>query len=383
MKRLVFKNILALICGMMVAVTLIAGSVQSDPFVDYVKKNGLDPKSFILDKLANHQLVIYGETHKRESSWNLLKSVIKDPLFYKRTGIVFLEMSSDSQEKMDNFFANEIIDKEILLEILRCVQAEGWDDRGMYEFVIDLWNLNSRLVESEKIKVVLVDIPRPFGSLKTKEEYDNHFQNVPNRDQQMADIIEKSMKSCTDERGGLFIVGLAHAFKAKISLGEYTHVSAGVHLKERFSDKDVYITFTHMAIMDNTGNVAGLTRNGIFDNSFEQNGNKPVAFNLAGSPFGKEPFDAIIDFNTFEGIGNYEKNYDGYIFLMPLKDEGPYYMLPELITEDFVQELKRRAIIMGENWKEYGVKVKNITMEDVHRYYQEQAQGRYWKNLKE
>jgi hypothetical protein len=190
------------------------------------------------------------------------------------------------------------------------------------------------------------------------------------------------MKTRTDERSGLFIVGLGHAFKTKITFGEYTHVSAGVHLKERFSEQNVFITLTHMAIMDNIGNVEGLTRDGIFDYAFERNGNKPVAFSLSDSPFGKEPFDAIIDFNSFEGVGDYENNYDGYIFLAPLKDESPYYLLPELITEEFVQELRRRAVIMGyDNWMEYGVKVKDLTLEDVHKYYQEQAQSKYWKNL--
>ena len=42
-------------------------------------------------------------------------------------------MSSDSQEKMDRFFANEIMDREILLDILRGVQIQGWNDRGMYD----------------------------------------------------------------------------------------------------------------------------------------------------------------------------------------------------------------------------------------------------------
>ena len=293
----------ALICGMAVWLlttgTAIAGqvamSLQPDAdtlaFVDYVKKNGQEPKSFILDKLANHKLVIYGETHKRKASWDLLKSILKDPSFHRKTGIIFLEMSSDSQEKMDRFFAGETMDREILLDILRSVQIEGWDDRGMYEFA---------------------------------------------------------------------------------------------RLKERFSAQDVYITFTHMAIMSNSGDVAGLTRDGIFDYAFEQNGNKPVAFNLAGSPFGKERFDSFLELNSLEGVGDYENNFDGYIFLMPLKEEGPYYLLPELITEDFVQELRRRAGILGyDDWQEYGVKVKNITLDDVHSYYQKAAQGKYWNKLNE
>ena len=386
MKKVVLKFIPALICGVVV-VTLIARCEQPDAFVSYLKKNGQAPKSFVLDKLANHKLVIYGETHKRKASWDLLKSVINDPSFSKRTGIVFLEMSSDSQEKMDRFFANESMDREIILDILRSVQSEGWDDRGMYEFVIDLWNLNRRLDEKEKIKVVLADIQRPFGSMKTQEDLLNWLVNAPDRDQQMADIIEASMKSRKDERGGLFIVGMGHAFKARIETDKFKWISAGARLKERFSEQDVFITLTHMPIMDNSGNVEGLTNNGIFDNAFERNRNKPVAFDLAGSPFGKERFDVITELNSFEGVGNYEDNFDGYIFLMPLKDEGPHYLLPELISEDFIQELRRRnglvdGLVDGD-WVEYGANLKEITLDDVRKYYQEQAQSKHWKNLKE
>ena len=82
--------------------------------------------------------------------------------------IVFLEIGRDNQEKMDLFFAKRKMDKEILLDILRNGQMEGWDDRGMYEFVIDLWKLNKKLSKKEKIKVVLADISRPWSSLKTK-----------------------------------------------------------------------------------------------------------------------------------------------------------------------------------------------------------------------
>ena len=387
MKKVVTKFVSALICGMLVAVTFISGCEQPDAFVGYLKKNGQAPKNFILDKLSNHQLVIYGEAHKRKASWDLLKSVINEPSFSKKTGIVFLEMSSDSQEKMDMFFANETMDSEIILDILRSVQSEGWDDRGMYEFIIDLWNLNRQLAEKEKIKVVLADIQRPFSSMKTSEDLLNWITNAPDRDQQMADIIETSMKSRKDERGGLFIVGMGHAFKVRIETDEFDWISAGAQLKERFSEQDVYITLTHIPIMDNIGNVEGLTNNGIFDDAFERNKNKPVAFDLADSPFGKELFDVFTELNSFEGLGNYENNFDGYIFLMPLKKEGSPYLLPELITGDFVQELRRRNDLVeeltGGEWQEYGTNLKDITLDDVHRYYQEKSLENHWKNLKE
>lgn len=350
-------------------------------FVDYVKKNGQDPKTYVLDKLANHKLVIYSEVHKRKASWDLLKDIIKNPSFSKKTGIVFLEIGLDNQEKMDLFFANEKMDKEILLNILRNGQMEGWDDRGMYEFVINLWNLNKKLAKKDKIKVVLVDIARPWSSFKTNEDLINFFKTVPDRNQQMADIIEKVIKSQTDKRSSLFIVGFGHAFKSKITIGEKTYASAGSLLKERFSNQDVFITCPHSGINSNNGEIKEMTANGIFDFTFTKNKNKPVAFDLEGSPFGKLHFDLMVEIPS-ESAKNFENYFDGYIFFMPLMDEGPFYVLPELFTENFLQELHRRTNICGyEEWEVYGVKVKNITMADIDKYLQGISQTKYWNNL--
>lgn len=177
------------------------------------------------------------------------------------------------------------------------------------------------------------------------------------------------------------MVGFGHAFKSKITIGENSYVSAGAYLKEHFSDKEVFITCPHSGINGNTGKMKGMTNKGIFDYSFAENGNKPVAFNLTNSPFGKKHFDLMIELPS-ESAGNFENYFDGYIFFMPLEEEGPYFVLPELFTEDFLQELHRRASICGyDDWQEYGVKIKAITMNDIHKYLQESSQNKYWKNI--
>lgn len=354
---------------------------DSSLIVDYVKKNGQDPKTYMLDKLANHKLVIYGEVHKRKASWDLLRSLTQDPSFPKHTGIVFLEIGTDNQEKMNTFFANEKLDKELLLDILRNGQMQGWDDKGMYEFVIDLWNLNKKLTEKEKIKVILADISRPWSSLKTNEEFKNYFKTTPDRNVQMADIIEKEIKSQTDKRNSLFIVGFGHSFKSKITIATNTYASAGSILKERFPNQDIFITCPHAAIISNNGQIKGLTQNGLFDYAFAQNGNKPVAFDINQSPFGNKHFDLVVEIPS-EYINNFENYFDGYIFFMPLVDEGPYYELPELFSDNFIQELHRRANVCGyDEWQEYGVKIKDITLTDINNYLQNVSKTKYWNNL--
>ena len=79
-------------------------SKDTASFVNYLKKNGKEPKQFILQSLAEHKIVIYGELHRREISWKLMKSVIDDPNFSNEVGTVFMELSSDKQPELDRFF---------------------------------------------------------------------------------------------------------------------------------------------------------------------------------------------------------------------------------------------------------------------------------------
>lgn len=188
MKKIILVAISTLIiCGIANAKksteTNLISQTDTVKFIDCLKKNGQEPQKFILDKLKNHKLVIYGEIHKRKASWDLLKSIIKEPSFSKNTGIVFLEIGHDNQEKMDQFFSNKKMNKEILLEIFRNGQMQGWDDKGMYEFVIDLWNLNKKLPKKRRIKVILADISRPWDSLKTNEDFIKMYKSTPDRNQ--------------------------------------------------------------------------------------------------------------------------------------------------------------------------------------------------------
>ena len=330
-------------------------------FINYLKENGKAPKQFLLNALADHKLVIYGERHRRELSWQLLKDVVNDPTFPKITGTVFMELQSYKQSEIDKFFNNtERMDSSILIGIYQDMQMTGWFDKGGFEFLINLWKLNKRLPKKEKIKVVFADFQPPIRQIKTKEELQK--SDTVKRNTNMANVIEKTIKSSTDSRNNLFIVGYGHAYKSS-AIGEYNESPQGDHsaanqLVKRFSDKDVFCTRVH------TSGINGYyTRGGMFDYAFVKTGGKPVAFKLKGSPFGKE----IIEEWAYEkdDFSSFENNYDGYIFLggEPV-DMQKEYRLSDIYTEDFVKEIIRRAYLMGEeNEKWCGVPNKSLTLE--------------------
>lgn len=342
------------------------------PFVNYLRENGQAPKDFILSSLAENKIVVYGEYHRRKVSWDLLKDVIRDPRFAETTGTVFMELPSAMQPVMDQFFDKPEMDTELLLQIFREEQPHGWWDKGEFEFLTELWRLNKSPEPSGKIKVILADYQIPYSELKSKEEYEQCFEI--NRNLHMANVIEEYLKSSTDARSHLFIVGCLHAYKAHVpgaasfSKGNEVELTAGAQLAGRFQDGEVFTVFQHVVPTDNNGRVTKLIRDGVFDKSFEEAGNTPVAFNLKGSPFGAEPFDGISELAFNPVIGSYEDNFDGYIFMQPLKEEVNDCVLYEIFTDGFVEEIKRRAAYMGisedrEYW--FATKVKDLTVERI------------------
>lgn len=325
-------------------------------FINYLKNSGQEPMQFVLNELTNHKIVLYGEIHYRALSWEFCKNLILDPNFPKKAGTVFLELPSHKQGQIDKFLAGKTMDQELILDVLRDMMDRGWPVKGMFEFILDIWKINQSLSAKEKVKILAVDIPRPYSTFKTHEDYRKFFDTIMDRNLYMASTIEKYISLKTDDRNTLFIVGAGHVYKSAESAGEL--------LTKKYKDGEVFTIFTHCPIIDNSGNMPGRIRNGIFDYSFYMNGNKPIAFVLKNSPWGKEPFDGLLDVSYNCNVGSFADNYDGYIFLGQLDIELSDGVLYELYSDDFVAELNRRAKIEGSTIQEwYGI--KEATKEEV------------------
>ncbi len=326
---------------------------------DYLKKEGRNPKKYLLQALAEHQLVIYGEIHRRQWSWDFCRSMINDKAFPDLVGTVFMEISAHSQRNLDLFLSEDTMDPELILDALRDIQIYGWHDRGMFEFILEVWKLNKALPLEKRIKLVAADYPRPFRQFKTFEELDRYFRAASNRNAFMADRVETSLRSNRDGRHGLFIVGCGHAYKSAVPGAASSYASrdevttAGALLSARLPKENIFIIFSHTLAISNDGKIRKRIRNGVFDAAFRLNGDTPVAFDLNHGPFGQEPIDALPEMSYDPKSGMFADNYDGYIFLGPLDQEPSDYILYELYSDDFVKELTRRAKMDKATLKEW------------------------------
>lgn len=334
-----------------------AVSADSRFLASYLRKRGRAPHSLILDALATHRVVVYGEVHRRKASWDLLRQVVADPAFSSQVGTIFLELSSDAQETLDAFLAAPERDPKRLWSVFQNVQIDGWYDRGMYEFLDDLWTLERRLAPDRRIRVVAVDEPRPFATFRTGEDVQRHFRNALDRNTQMAGTIARTLAATTDTRNALFIVGVGHAFKSRVpgfAVGRAEPApSAAAQLADRLGPRQVFTIFQHTPIISNNGTVHGLIRHGVLDAAFAELGDRPIAFAVPESPIAREPFDGLFEVSYAKGVGDFATNYDAYVFLGPLRSERAEYLFADFVTDSFVEELKRRADMSGasvERW---------------------------------
>jgi hypothetical protein len=280
--------------------------------------------------LKNYKLVIYGEIHRRKISWDFLSSLIQNELFSDYTGAIFMEMASNKQSEINSFMENDTLNAELLLNIFRDYMIMGWSDKGMFDFVIAIWNLNKTLPDSKKIKLIAVDTPREF----TQEGLSNE---ILERDEFMANIIIDYFETTDEKRNALFIVGSAHVCK--------TMESAGHILTEKLAF-DVFTIFTHSPRIDNHRIIRERIRHGMFDYAFAKNEYSPVGFILENSPYGKEPFDGLY----MDGSETYQDSFDGYLFLGNLDEEPNGEILLELYDDTFIREIDRRYKLIGRDF---------------------------------
>lgn len=311
------------------------------PFTAFLRQHSRKPKEFILEALASHKLVVIGEVHHRPAYWALNSAIVQDSQFAKSTAVVYLELPSNNQHLVDAFLADAKLNTRPIIEMLRDNLWMGWPDQAMLEFFVAVWQTNQALPLDKHIRVVLVDMQRPWKKIRQRSDWRAYDVD---RNKLMSELILKDLLESPDKRNALFIVGFGHAAEdMKTPLGEYPFRTANWYLRKELGD-GLYTFLQHGPVMTNWGRVDGRVGLGLFDSAFAELNYAPIAFEIDGSPFGKLDFRAQPEM-LFRGT--YEDAFDGYIFLKPLEDESFSSLIEGFYTDKFVMELDRRQQLMN------------------------------------
>jgi hypothetical protein len=346
------------------------------PFVEFLKTNGEEPEAFVMKVLAKHKIVIMGEIHHRPRYWAFNSSLAADPDFARHVGTIYMELPLNNQELIDKFLAGDECDKMLVIETLRDMLWMGWPDKPMLDFFIAVWKANQNQLPEKRLRVVLVDMERPWKKIEKREDWRQY--NV-NRNQYMADNIVKDIqKHPNEKRNRLFIVGVGHTGLNFKLYGGRPLKTAGWHLREKFGANNVYAIFPHRCVSTNVGRVDGRLCLGLFDSAFARLNNKPVAFPLDTGPFGKEPYDASPD----EPVrSSYQDGFNAYLYLGTLETEIFSPLIDGFYTDEFVKELERRYRLMyGKGWAESCGREKSDAESFINWMRGSWGRPRKWRN---
>jgi hypothetical protein len=307
------------------------------PFVQFLQREAREPQEFLLSALATHRVVILGEVHHRPRYWAFNAGLVRARGFPKTVGVIYLELPSNDQALVDQFLAAPRYDPQPVISMLRDNLWLGWPDQPMLDFFKTVWEVNQSLSKKQRLRIVLVDMERPWKEIKAREDWGKYEAD---RDGLMATNIARDLREhAAEPRHALFIVGWMHATR-NLSEPDGTSIqSAGRHLREVLGDTNVFAVFPHCPVMANMGGVKGRLAQGLFETAFAGLTNRPMAFPLDHGPFGQLPFDASLDSVT---TNSYCAGFDAYLYLGPLEGEIFSNLIPGFYTDEFVQELDRR-----------------------------------------
>ncbi len=328
------------------------------PFVEFLRREVTDPKTFLLQALANHLLVILGEVHHRPRYWNFYSSLVRDKAFGKRVGVIYMELPGNGQASVDQFLTATNYDPQPIIETFRDLMFEGWPDEAELEFFKTVWEVNQGLPREQRLRIVLPDMQRPWERITERSDWEKYDVD---RDKLMADDILRDLKEhAVDRRHALFIVGYEHAAENvtfDVVNPTFDAVepwkSAGWRLREKLGT-NVFTVFPHSPVVANDGQVNGRIALGLFESAFLMLTNRPMAFPLEHGPFGEQIYYASMD---EIGAGLFLDNFQAYLYLGPFEDETVSPMIPGFYTDNFVKEEDRRSRIMyGKGLVALGVK---------------------------
>ena len=311
------------------------------PFVEFLSREAADPREFLLQGLTEHRVVILGEVHHRPRYWQFNSELLRAKSFAQKVGVLYMELPANDQALVDQFLAAPTCDTAPVIEMLRDMLWMGWPDQPMLDFFKTVWEVNQQLSKEQRLRIVLVDMPRPWKEIKSRGDWRKYEGD---RDQLMAENLVRDLREHgADARHALFLVGYLHAMVNLSRPGGEAIKSAGWHLREKLGENNVWAVFPHSPVMANEGGINGRLALGLFETAFAALNNKPMAFPLDHGPFGEQIFDASLDELS---VDSYRHGFQAYLYLGPLEGEEFSPLISGFYTDEFVQELERRSRVM-------------------------------------
>lgn len=351
------------------------GICQIEEYVDYLQKQHLSAKNYILKQFEEHDIVILCDRgHNELTQYDLFLDVIADPWFVKNVSNVFTETGSYSIRDQINGFLHTIYENDTAKEADLITICQNFDhyaslNNYCFYFFLDQINIiNSDTSTIHKISLFPSDFEFNWEEINSTEDYSNWRKNVlwvNDRDSVMAEhIIEQYEKqvSLYGKKKCLAILNYRHAFSKFVRNAERNLIvpCTGAILMDKYKDRATNILIHSMGksqtIVDNKPwnfeYQQTPIQQGKWDAAFKVLGYESMGFNFDCSPFGEDYFD-YWPFDKTEL--KYKDYFDGYVYFLSIEKFKHIEGIPNYFKyNDFKPELIRRNNIYNESYgREY------------------------------
>lgn len=291
----------------------------------FLAGSGAAPAAYILSKTADHRVVIVGENHYQRADAELIGSLV--PALKQQGVALAMEVfSGASQKDVDALIAAEEWNEPLANSIMR---AGNWPYLQYRDILHAAW----------RAKLTVIALGPPADFQKQKIDYDSF-------------MAERVLAYAGDDQHRVLVYcGMHHAFTRYLQVDRRRNGRAtefmdrfGNILWRRFGE-DVFVIALHKAEWCGEGeNVESkfcAPFDGMIDCAAKQNGGKPVAFDVLGSPIAEVKFPATSFYARNHPLLRLIDYTDGYVWLGPVDQMARVDLIP--LDAAAASDAKRQA----------------------------------------
>ena len=328
------------------------GEEMLQPYLDVLKNEGADPVEFVIEKLQDHDLIIFDDAlHTAVEPFDFYQELIASPSFHKEGKTIFLEaISINRQQHIDAYLAAETEDATLLYKAFQDgFSGLGWPYKTYFDLLHMVYSINKALPEGQRIRVIGVSNPVYWSEIETKRDVELFRKTLRSHDFLMYRTIADEMGNFENGTKAIFLTNTRHAYKGiRNSRNEY-YWNCGTYLHQWHPGETYSIRFHNACLHFERNETLEISwvrmGNGIWDSAFKAAGNRPVAFTLDDNAFGNEDYIGNLMLDVAPGQTMHDA-YDAIIFLGPLEKMRKTAKVGFIYTDEFKKELKRRYVLL-------------------------------------
>ncbi len=335
-------------------------------YVQTLKTGGQDPTRFVLSRLDEVDLILFDDAwHPVVEPFDFYRSLVLEPEFRSKVDFIFVEaFPINHQPAIDRFLDAPEEDLALLAPVFQDdFSGHGWALETYVNLMRSVRRANRQQPDGEGLRVIAVNDPTYWPLIETPEDLRLFRRSLAGNDYGMYRNILSTLEDFESGRKGIFLTNTRHAYKGIQKASGQFFWNAGTFFAQWHPGKTSSIRFHHLILIireemaasaGRPATTAGLERydysfervaGGKWDEAFATLGNRPVAFDLAGTPFGRDAYAGNHMHRAAPGQTMVDAN-DSIIFLAPVETLHNSASVELIYTGEFKAELVRRYRVL-------------------------------------